>query len=275
MTAQVDQGDILVQRRFPLSEGETALTLNTKCYEAAIDGFEELVKGLADSSLVPQPQTAPIQKYFGRKDRPAAAGALRWSDSAAALATSVRALDFGTYANPVSSAKVALGGRLLRVAQAEAAESAHGAAPGTVTQADSHGITVATADAALRLTRIETLDGKPVPVAEAGAALGQSALARCSMPSTTCSPSAWAPSTRRLCAHEGVLAASARDPGLGRTPLHRSQRRARGRRLRASRRGHRRSGHARRGVPQRQPGGGLRRSARSPFGQGRVRPRIR
>ncbi len=171
MTAQVDQGDILVQRRFALSEGETALTLNTKCYEAAIDGFEELVKGLADSSLAPQPQTAPIQKYFGRKDRPAAAGALRWSDSAAALATSVRALDFGTYANPVSSAKVALGGRLLRVAQAEVADSVPGAAPGTVTQADAQGITVATVDAALRLTRIETLDGQPVPLAEAGPAL--------------------------------------------------------------------------------------------------------
>ena len=172
MTAQVDQGDILVQRRFPLSEGETALTLNTKCYEAAIDGFEELVKGLADNSLVPQPQTAPIQKYFGRKDRPAAAGALRWNDSAAALATSVRALDFGTYANPVSSAKVALGGRLLRVAEAEVADSVPGAAPGTVTQADAQGITVATADAALRLTRLETLDGKAVPMAEAGSALG-------------------------------------------------------------------------------------------------------
>ena len=96
MTQAVDQGDILVQRRFDLSDNETALTLNTKCFAAGMESFEELVEGLRTGELNGQPQTVASQKYFGRKDRPAAACAIRWDQPAAQMATLVRALDYGT-----------------------------------------------------------------------------------------------------------------------------------------------------------------------------------
>ena len=67
MTAKVDRGDVLAERRFEIADNETALTLNTKCYAAGIEGFEALVAGLAAGGLKPQPQGSEVLKYFGRK----------------------------------------------------------------------------------------------------------------------------------------------------------------------------------------------------------------
>lgn len=161
MTNQVDQGDILVQRRFDLSEGETALTLNTKCFEAGMESFEELVKGLTEGSLQGRPQTEGVLKYFGRKDRPAAACAIRWDQPAAQIATLVRALDFGTYANPIGAAKALYNGQLVIVPELRVTETASTQPAGTIVSANEHSVVVATADVDVEFKRLETLDGKP------------------------------------------------------------------------------------------------------------------
>jgi methionyl-tRNA formyltransferase len=67
MTREVDRGDVLVERGLPIADGETALTLNAKCFEAGIDSFEELVRGLGAGTLQPRPQTAPLQHYYRRR----------------------------------------------------------------------------------------------------------------------------------------------------------------------------------------------------------------
>ncbi|MBX3627658.1 MAG: LLM class flavin-dependent oxidoreductase [Rhizobacter sp.] len=161
MTSAVDQGDILVQRRFDLSEGETALTLNTKCFEAGMESFEELVRGLSDGTLQGRPQTEGVQKYFGRKDRPAAACAIRWDEPASKIATLVRALDFGTYANPIGAAKALYNGQLVIVPELRVTETASTQPAGTIVSANEHAVVVATADVDVEFKRLETLDGKP------------------------------------------------------------------------------------------------------------------
>jgi natural product biosynthesis luciferase-like monooxygenase protein len=166
MTSQVDQGDILTQRRFEISDGETGLTLNTKCYAAGIEGFEELVAGLADGTLTPRPQPGGVLRYYGRKDRPHAACALRWDQAAPVAATLVRALDYGTYANPIGGAKASIGGQLFIVAQAAVVDGS-GQAPGMIVSAEAPGVRVAMADADLQITRFETLDGKSLGPDEA------------------------------------------------------------------------------------------------------------
>ncbi|MGH2901670.1 MAG: formyltransferase family protein, partial [Solirubrobacteraceae bacterium] len=42
MKAAVDEGELLAQRFFDVATGETSLTINTKCYEAAIESFGPL-----------------------------------------------------------------------------------------------------------------------------------------------------------------------------------------------------------------------------------------
>ena len=172
MTQQVDQGAILAQRRLPLSPNETALTLNTKCFEAGMESFEPLVRGLADGSLQPQPQPGPIQHYYGRKDRPAAACAIDWTQDAGRIATLIRALDFGTYANPIGGAKASLAGQPLIVAGVAVTASSSGTAPGTVVALDAQAVTVATGSHDLQLQRFETLDGKVLTPTEAATHFG-------------------------------------------------------------------------------------------------------
>jgi natural product biosynthesis luciferase-like monooxygenase protein len=162
MTAAVDAGAILVQRRFGIDAHETALSLNTKCFSAAIDAFEELMGLIEAGRLEGHPQAGPVQRMFGRKDRPAAAAALDFAQPAASVARVVRALDFGAYPNPVAAPKVWLGGTALWcVGAVEERPDLHGV-PGEVLAACEHRLTVACADAAVVLSRISDLQGRVV-----------------------------------------------------------------------------------------------------------------
>ena len=167
MTTQVDRGAILMQRRIPLGASETALTLNTKCFEAGTESFDQLIRGLADGSVQGQAQSGPIGHFYGRKDRPRAACAVDWSQDAGAIATLIRALDFGTYANPVGSAKASLAGQPLILADAAALPSKSGAAPGSVVWVGDQSVTVATGGHDLCLRRFETIEGKVLSTAQA------------------------------------------------------------------------------------------------------------
>jgi methionyl-tRNA formyltransferase len=94
MTPAVDAGRIVRQTRFEIADGETAFSLNTKCYEAGLATFKSIVQdiGRGDISLT---QQAGHRSYFGRDRRPDALATLDFSRPATELAALVRALDFG------------------------------------------------------------------------------------------------------------------------------------------------------------------------------------
>lgn len=60
----VDAGDILNQSTVDISADDTALTLNTKCFEAAVSAFEELIDGLARGKVVPTKQDLDKTHFF-------------------------------------------------------------------------------------------------------------------------------------------------------------------------------------------------------------------
>ncbi|MGB3278258.1 MAG: formyltransferase family protein, partial [Pseudorhodobacter sp.] len=105
MVAGVDEGAILEQRLFDIAPNETALTLNTKCFEAAIESFPAVLTAL-ESKSPGTPQDLTQRRVFARADRPAAAARLDFTQSAEQVATLVRGLDHGTYANPVALPKI-------------------------------------------------------------------------------------------------------------------------------------------------------------------------
>ncbi|WP_354426020.1 formyltransferase family protein [Mesorhizobium abyssinicae] len=47
----VDTGDVAVQRQVLVTPADTALSLNLKCYEAAVEGFRELLAGVTGGKL--------------------------------------------------------------------------------------------------------------------------------------------------------------------------------------------------------------------------------
>ncbi len=165
MSAEVDRGDILVERRFELDDNETSLTINTKNYGSAVEGFESLIDGLERGTLIAQPQTRPLEHYYGRKDRPAAVASIDWQSSVADGLSLVRALNFGAYANPVASAKISVSGRAVRILKAATAGSS-GQPPGTVVHVDASGVCVAAMDGDMLLQAVEGIDGKPLSVAD-------------------------------------------------------------------------------------------------------------
>lgn len=160
ITPGVDEGDILEQRLFDIAPTDTALTLNTRCYEAAMDSFPALMDQMESGALRRQPQDFSRRTVFARADRPAGAGRLDFAQPAEAVLRMVRALDHGGYFNPLTAAKIWTGKDVLLVAGAEAAEGQ--GAPGTVLDAQEIGLTVACGTGAVRLTTLTCQRGLPV-----------------------------------------------------------------------------------------------------------------
>jgi len=158
----IDEGDILAQSMFDIAADDTAFSLNSKCYAAAMDSFPSVVAQL-DQGLQRQPQDLSQRSYFGRDHRPAAFGVLDLHQSADALTRQVRALDFGGYWNPLTAAKLATANSALVVGTASKAGRS-GALPGTVLEIDADGVVVATGDGDLRLSGLTALDGGAVDI---------------------------------------------------------------------------------------------------------------
>lgn len=164
MDGGVDTGAILEQRLFDIDPDETALTLNTKCFAAAMDGFAALVDRLASNTQAPRAQDMAQRQVFRRDDRPLYAGRLDFSQPVAAIARMVRALDHGRYWNPMTLPKVELAGRVVCVGTAARAadDRAGHNVPGTVLLADDDAVVIATVDGAVRLSGLTCPMGLPV-----------------------------------------------------------------------------------------------------------------
>ena len=147
LASGVDEGGIYVQRTFDIAPDETALMLNTKCFEAGMDSFSELLDGIEAGSLAAKPQDLGQRSYFGRKMRPAAAATLRFDQPARDLERLVRALDFGQgYANPLMTPKVLTENGLFAVTRLAFTGERATATPGTVVSVSANGVVIAASD---------------------------------------------------------------------------------------------------------------------------------
>ncbi len=162
MHSEVDKGEILKQKLFPVAPGETAFTLNVKCYEAGMETFAELVDELANGRVQPRPQDLSQQSYYGKYRRPEAAGVIFWKQPAERIAALVRALDFGSYANPLVLPKLVMGQAVYAVREVAVTPLRSGKEPGMITAVSSDAITVATLTNDVQILRLTTLSGQPV-----------------------------------------------------------------------------------------------------------------
>ncbi len=162
MVAKADSGSILVARDFPIVPDETALSLNAKCYQHGLDAFEELIELLDTERLRPREMNMEARTWFGAHKKPDAGGLLDWTQPAQKLDLLIRALDFGTYPNPVALAKADLGDRVVLVRRAELVSAGSDGSPGEIVSIDSDSFTVRCAEDALRIVRLTDFRGDPV-----------------------------------------------------------------------------------------------------------------
>jgi len=160
MTDAVDAGNIIAQRRFRIADDETALTLNARCFDAAISSLPDVLSVLRSDRLAANHAGVAPHEMIRGHARPAAAGALDWRRPAAELSALVRALDYGQYANPLCLPKILVGGSPLIVPHLQVLERSSGALAGTLLSIADEGLTVATGSTDVRIPIFRTLTGE-------------------------------------------------------------------------------------------------------------------
>ncbi len=160
MTQDIDEGEVLVARSIAIAPDETALTLNARCFAAALESFPQVIAALENGGRPRQPQGAGPRHLYRRADRPAAAVRLDFTRPAEAVARLVHGLDHGGYRNPLAVPKILAGGRVLAVGRAEVVPGL--GLPGAVLAADESGLVVACGTGAVRLAGLSGMDGAPV-----------------------------------------------------------------------------------------------------------------
>jgi methionyl-tRNA formyltransferase len=158
MNEKIDAGGALLVERTPIGPRDTTATLTERLGEIGGRLLVASLRGLLDGSLRPVPQDEAGVTLAPRLEK--GEGALRWSDSAAALDRRIRAFD------PWPGTWAVFRGRRLGVLEAAPVppEDAGGekAEPGVVLAAVKAGLDVATGDGTLRLLTLRPEGKRPV-----------------------------------------------------------------------------------------------------------------
>lgn len=163
---QVDAGDIVKQYCFEIASDETALTLNTKCYEAAINTFAELVDDLAYGRISAIHQDLDKRTYFPLYKRPPGGCVFSWNQSAENIDAFVRALEFGSYSNPLGLPKLIIERDFIIISQLDVLDLPSDTPPGTVTTIAEDFLSVSTTTHQVALRKLLTIDGQPLPISK-------------------------------------------------------------------------------------------------------------
>ncbi len=159
MEAGLDTGPVYLRRQLELDAGETGGSLHDKLAALGPQALIDALPGIADGSLVPEPQDASSATYAPKLDK--AEAQIDWGQPALAIERQVRAFD------PWPVAQTGLQGETLRIWSARAVDrEAAGAAPGDVIAADKAGILVATGAGTLLITRLQAPGKRPMAAAD-------------------------------------------------------------------------------------------------------------
>jgi methionyl-tRNA formyltransferase len=151
MTAEADAGDIVAQQAIDIEPDDTALTLYTRMVKVGVGLLLDAYPAVLASTAPRIPQDHARATVFPRR-RPED-GRVEWTWSAARIADMIRAVT-----HPYSGAFVGDGtSRLFLWSGAALPSVGRGARPGTLLEIlTAEGITVATGEGALRLTRVQS-----------------------------------------------------------------------------------------------------------------------
>ena len=168
VTPEIDTGNILKQVTIEISPSDTTLVLNSKCYQAAIASFAELISELASNKIDSLPQNLTRRSYVARHQKPTNFGIIDFQQSAAQINCVVRGLNFGNYANGLASAKLLLnsssGLDYLVVCGAEQLTVKSPQAPGTIVRILQDRIAIATTTTDIALFNFISKQGQAIAI---------------------------------------------------------------------------------------------------------------
>lgn len=151
MNAGLDTGDMLSKTTLTLTADETGGSLHDRLAEQGPGALLATLAHLENGALTPDVQDDSLANYAHKLLKHESW--LDWSLPAITLERRIRAF------NPFPVAATQLNGDRIRVLEASVSHHSDATAPGTILSMDTDGITVACAEQALRLTRLQ-LPGK-------------------------------------------------------------------------------------------------------------------
>ena len=170
MDAGLDTGPMLLVRRMPIAERETAGTLHDRLAVLGAEAVVEAIDAWRDGRIAPEPQPAAGASYARKIERHEAA--IDWTRNAVALDRQVRAFD------PRPVAETTWSGNQLRIWEATPLPRTIDAPPGSVIETGA-ALVVAAGQGALRIERMQLAGRRAMSAAEfqnahslAGARLG-------------------------------------------------------------------------------------------------------
>lgn len=164
MNEGLDTGDMLLKAHCPITEQDTGGSLHDKLAKIGPPALLKTLLALEEGTAVAEKQDDEQSNYAPKISKDEAL--LDWSQPAQSLALKVRAFNpFPVTYTTFGEAGKAQAERL-RIWQAEIGPGSKDASPGTVLEADNHGICINTADGGLVITELQLPGKKRLPVAE-------------------------------------------------------------------------------------------------------------
>lgn len=160
MEEGLDTGDILKQAVVPIAEDETALSLNLKCYERAIETFSVLVDDLSQNQYQRLPQDLTQRTYYALHRKLPGNGWIDWHNEAALIDRTYRALQLGDYPNALGTAKFQIGDAFYLIGKLQRTRATSIYPAGTLVDITKTHWRIATATQDVLLLQIKALSGE-------------------------------------------------------------------------------------------------------------------
>jgi amino acid adenylation domain-containing protein len=160
MHPEIDSGPILLQKTVAIEPNDTTLSLNLKCFELAIEGFQVLIHQLENNAFQPTSQNTTKRRYNSLYKRPPHFSVISFNQSAHSILTQWQSFNWGNNINNViGTPKIRLNGSFYIIEKMVILpESSQGKA-GTLYQIKENGILVNTTDFIIQIERLKTIYG--------------------------------------------------------------------------------------------------------------------
>jgi methionyl-tRNA formyltransferase len=161
MTPVFDAGPIVIVDEFDLERADTGLSVLMQCVRRGLPLVEQLLDLVENGESVPaHPQDLTRRRWFGAG--PPDGGRLDWTRPAHCAVDFVRACDYTPFPSPWGFPKCVAHGVDVAVLAASLDGSRAPGAPGTVMHTEGGAVSIAAADAWVRVEQVET-GGRQLP----------------------------------------------------------------------------------------------------------------